>query len=120
MKVLVVGRGGREHALCWKLAQSPKVTQIICAPGNAGTALEEKVTNEAVEADFAVNTFNTELDKAKAMGAMAMFGEQYPDQVRVVEIGVNHNINYDWTHSNLKRSIADGWAAADRALKGYP
>ena len=49
MKVLVVGRGGREHALCWKLAQSPKVTQIICAPGNAGTALEEKVTNEAVE-----------------------------------------------------------------------
>jgi len=49
LKVLVVGRGGREHALCWKLAQSPKVTQVICAPGNAGTALEEKVTNEAVE-----------------------------------------------------------------------
>lgn len=40
MKVLVVGQGGREHALCWKLKQSPKVTQIFCAPGNAGTALE--------------------------------------------------------------------------------
>lgn len=47
----------------------------------------EEVTNEAVEADFAVNTFNTELDKAKAMGAMALFGENYPDEVRVVEIG---------------------------------
>ena len=40
MKVLVIGKGGREHALCWKLKQSPKVTQVFCAPGNAGTALE--------------------------------------------------------------------------------
>ncbi|MCV7201809.1 alanine--tRNA ligase [Mycolicibacterium peregrinum] len=47
----------------------------------------EEVTNEAVEADYQVNTFVTALDKAKAMGAMAMFGENYPDQVRVVEIG---------------------------------
>ena len=47
----------------------------------------EVVTNQAVEADFAVTTFNTKLDKAKAMGAMALFGEAYPDEVRVVEIG---------------------------------
>jgi alanyl-tRNA synthetase len=47
----------------------------------------EEVTNEAVEADFAVNTFHTELAHAKAMGAMALFGENYPDEVRVVEIG---------------------------------
>ena len=47
----------------------------------------EVVANEAVEADFAVNTFHTKLDKAKAMGAMALFGEAYPDEVRVVEIG---------------------------------
>ncbi|OBG21696.1 alanine--tRNA ligase [Mycolicibacterium celeriflavum] len=47
----------------------------------------EEVTNEAVEADYEVHSFTTELEKAKAMGAMALFGEQYPDQVRVVEIG---------------------------------
>lgn len=40
MKVLVIGKGGREHALVWKLAQSPRVEKVFCAPGNAGTALE--------------------------------------------------------------------------------
>jgi len=45
MKVLVIGGGGREHALAWKLAQSPRVTQVFVAPGNAGTALEDNVTN---------------------------------------------------------------------------
>lgn len=47
----------------------------------------ELVTNEAVEADHEVNTLYTKLDKAKAMGAMALFGEAYPEDVRVVEIG---------------------------------
>ncbi|HIQ14317.1 MAG TPA: phosphoribosylamine--glycine ligase [Leucothrix sp.] len=51
MKILLIGSGGREHALAWKLAQSSKVEKVIVAPGNAGTALENKVENIAIEAD---------------------------------------------------------------------
>lgn len=51
MKVLVVGSGGREHALAWKCAQSKIVTEVIVAPGNAGTALEPKLRNVAVGAE---------------------------------------------------------------------
>ena len=45
MKVFVIGGGGREHALAWKLAQSPRVTNVFVAPGNAGTELENTITN---------------------------------------------------------------------------
>ena len=51
MKVLIVGGGGREHALAWKCAQSDRVTEVIVAPGNAGTALEDKVRNAPVKAE---------------------------------------------------------------------
>ena len=46
MKILVIGSGGREHALVWKLAQSPHVTQMWCAPGNAGIGLERLAKND--------------------------------------------------------------------------
>jgi phosphoribosylamine--glycine ligase len=49
MKILVLGSGGREHALAWKLAQSPRVTDVLVAPGNAGTAAEAKCTNVVVD-----------------------------------------------------------------------
>jgi len=45
MKLLVIGSGGREHAIAWKLAQSPRVSRVYVAPGNAGTALEDGLVN---------------------------------------------------------------------------
>ena len=50
MKLLVIGSGGREHALAWKLAQSPKVETVFVAPGNAGTATEAKLCNLSLSA----------------------------------------------------------------------
>lgn len=50
MKILVIGSGGREHALAWKLARSPRVDEVIVAPGNAGTAREPGCRNVAVNA----------------------------------------------------------------------
>ena len=51
MNVLIIGGGGREHALAWKVAQSPRVVRVFVAPGNAGTAREPKCQNAAVNAD---------------------------------------------------------------------
>ena len=51
MKVLIVGSGGREHALAWKCAQSSRVTEVLVAPGNAGTSREPKLRNVAVAVD---------------------------------------------------------------------
>ena len=51
MTVLVMGSGGREHALAWKCAQSDAVSEVLVAPGNAGTALEAKVRNVGVSSD---------------------------------------------------------------------
>ena len=60
MKVLVIGSGGREHAIAWKLAQSPRVQVVFVAPGNGGTALDARLTNVPVSdpaglADFAAS-----------------------------------------------------------------
>ncbi|VVE27879.1 phosphoribosylamine--glycine ligase [Pandoraea communis] len=59
MKILVVGSGGREHALAWKLAQSPRIQVVYVAPGNGGTALDERLRNVPISdpnvlAEFAV------------------------------------------------------------------
>ncbi len=59
MKILVIGSGGREHALAWKLAQSPRVDEVIVAPGNAGTAREHKCRN--------VDTKATDIDGLLAL-----------------------------------------------------
>lgn len=53
LKFLVIGGGGREHAICWKLKQSSRVEKVYCAPGNAGIAGETELLNVPVTGDFA-------------------------------------------------------------------
>ncbi len=82
MKVLVIGSGGREHALAWKLAQSTRVTEVIVAPGNAGTATEAKCRNVAVKV--------TDLDGLLALAqheavALAVVGPEVPLVAGVVD-----------------------------------
>lgn len=82
MKVLVVGGGGREHALAWKVAQSPKVDKVFVAPGNAGTALEPNIENVAidVEAVDELITFARDNDIA-----LTIIGPEAPLVIGVVD-----------------------------------
>jgi len=81
MKILVIGGGGREHALVWKIAQSPLVTQIFCAPGNPGTA--QLATNLPIKVE--------EIDKllgfAKSEGIdLAVVGPELPLSLGIVDL----------------------------------
>src|SRR5690606_8412766 len=75
MRVLVVGGGGREHALAWKCAASPRVTEVLVAPGNAGTAIEPKCRNVPVAADDLEGLAN--LAKAESV-ALTIVGPEGP------------------------------------------
>jgi phosphoribosylamine--glycine ligase len=82
MKVLVVGSGGREHALAWKCAQSEKVTEVIVAPGNAGTAQDSKLRNVAVAAEDIDGLLN--LAASEAVG-LTIIGPEVPLVAGVVD-----------------------------------
>ena len=74
MKILVIGNGGREHALVWKFAQSPRVTEILAAPGNAGTAMEPGTRNVAVAANDLDGLLN--LAQSEGVGLTVVGPEQ--------------------------------------------
>jgi phosphoribosylamine--glycine ligase len=80
MKILVIGGGGREHAIAWKLAQSSQVREVHCAPGNAGTALEHKVVNHPA------NTPEAWLALAKHLRAdVVVIGPELPLSLGLVD-----------------------------------
>ncbi|MBP7981920.1 MAG: ATP-grasp domain-containing protein, partial [Arenimonas sp.] len=89
MKLLVIGSGGREHALAWRLAQSPRVSEIIVAPGNAGTALEQKCRNVAVS----VSDIDGLLELAKTENvAFTLVGPEVPLVLGVVDLFQQHGL----------------------------
>jgi phosphoribosylamine---glycine ligase len=82
MKVLVVGSGGREHALAWKLAQSPRVSEVLVAPGNGGTATEPRVRNVDVAAEDVAGL--VAMAKAEKVG-LTVIGPEAPLVIGVVD-----------------------------------
>ncbi len=82
MKILVIGSGGREHALAWKAAQSPQVEKVFVAPGNAGTAREPKLENVAI----GVTDIPALVAFAKTQGvALTIVGPEAPLVIGVVD-----------------------------------
>ncbi|MEB1528968.1 phosphoribosylamine--glycine ligase [Xanthomonas sp. WHRI 7945] len=82
MKILVIGSGGREHALSWKLAQSPRVSDVLVAPGNAGTATEPKCRNVAIKVDDLDGLLKLAQDEAVAL---TVVGPEVPLVLGVVD-----------------------------------
>ena len=82
MKILVIGSGGREHALAWKLAQSPRVTDILVAPGNAGTAHTAKCRNVALNVTDIAGLLKLAQDEAVAL---TVVGPEVPLVAGVVD-----------------------------------
>ncbi|MEM8593190.1 MAG: phosphoribosylamine--glycine ligase [Pseudomonadota bacterium] len=83
MKILIIGSGGREHALAWKAAQSANVTDVFVAPGNAGSALEDKVSNVAI----GVGELDALADFAEKEGvALTIVGPEAPLVDGVVDL----------------------------------
>ncbi|WP_206486303.1 phosphoribosylamine--glycine ligase [Thalassotalea sp. G2M2-11] len=90
MKVLVIGSGGREHALAWKAAQSTQVEQVFVAPGNAGTATEAKLEN----VDIAVGNIPALVDFAKTNDiALTIVGPEQPLVDGVVDAFQKEGLN---------------------------
>ncbi len=88
MKILIVGSGGREHALAWKISQSPRVNKIYCAPGNAGT--ETLAENLPIRA--------TDIQELKKFA----FKEKIDLTVVGPELPLTHGIVDEFEQDNLK------------------
>ena len=96
VKILVVGNGGREHAIVWTLLQSPQVTQVLCVPGNGGTATMERCQNLS----FRVDDFAGIARFAEVNGvALVVVGPELPLSLGIVDYLQNRNIPVFWANS---------------------
>jgi phosphoribosylamine---glycine ligase len=118
VKILVVGSGGREHALAWKLLQSPRVAQVFCLPGNGGTATLERCENLDLDADDfdAIATF------AQANNiALVVVGPEIPLAAGITDVLQARGIPVfgpDQVGAQIESSKS--WAKALMAAAGVP
>ncbi|MFO7704888.1 MAG: phosphoribosylamine--glycine ligase [Halopseudomonas sp.] len=88
MNVLIIGSGGREHALAWKVAQDSRVEKVFVAPGNAGTAIEDKCENVAID----VLELDRLADFAQANVQLTIVGPEAPLVAGVVDLFRSRNL----------------------------
>ena len=88
MNVLIIGSGGREHALAWKVAQDPRIEKVFVAPGNAGTATEAKCENVAID----VLALEQLADFAAANVSLTIVGPEVPLVAGVVDLFRSRNL----------------------------
>ena len=88
MNVLIIGSGGREHALAWKVAQDPRIEKVFVAPGNAGTATEAKCEN----VDIDVLALEQLADFAAANVSLTIVGPEVPLVAGVVDLFRSRNL----------------------------
>ena len=116
MKVLVVGGGGREHALAWRLAQSPRVQRVYVAPGNGGTARDRHLKNVPYESHEALAQFV----KAEDI-AMTVVGPEAPLATGIVDVFREHGLRvFGPTRAAAQLESSKDFAKAFMKRHGIP
>ncbi len=118
MKILVVGNGGREHAIAWSLLQSPQVTQVLCVPGNGGTATLERCQNLS----FRVDDFGGIARFAEVNGvSLVVVGPEMPLSLGIVDFLQTRGIPvFGPTRSGAQIESSKTWAKSIMADAGIP
>ncbi len=118
MKILIVGGGGREHALAWKFLQSPNVTQIFCIPGNGGTAMLANCHNISLSID----DFEGILRFAQVQGiALTVVGPELPLALGIVDYFLAAEFPiFGPTQEGAKIESSKSWAKALMQEAGIP
>ena len=118
MKILVVGNGGREHAIAWTLLQSPQVTQVLCVPGNGGTATMARCQNLS----FRVDDFAGIARFAEVNGvALVVVGPELPLSLGIVDYLQNRDIPvFGPTKAGAQIESSKTWAKAIMEEAGVP
>ena len=96
MKVLVIGSGGREHAICVSLKKSPKVNKIFCIPGNAGTAQIAENVNIEINNFEKIKDYTKFLIKKLKLNVKIKFKKSKPDGVFRKVLDVSKAKKYGW------------------------
>lgn len=113
MKVLVIGSGGREHALCWKIKQSPLVKKLYCAPGNAG------ISKEAECVDISVSDFDSLTAFVKEHGIdLTIVGPEQPLSEGIVDVFENEGLKI-FGPSKVAAELEGSKAFSKNLMKKY-